>query len=55
MDIDLEFTKNYSPREDLNVCINSLTSSKGHDIKDYLNCFSETLTGNDNETKKSGK
>lgn len=54
MDIDLEFNKNYSAREDLNVCINSLTSSKGHDIKDYLNCFSETLTGNENETKKSG-
>lgn len=55
MDINLDLNKNYSVREELNDCINSLASSKGHDIKDYLSCFSETLTGHENENRKTGE
>lgn len=55
MDISLDLNKNFSAREDLNECLNSLAASKGNDIKDYLSCFSETLTGNENENKKLGR
>lgn len=55
MDLNLDLNKNYSVREEINECINSLTSPKEHDIKNYLSCFSETLTGQENENKKSGK
>lgn len=58
MDIDIDLNKNYTVREEISECINSLaSSSKGHDIKDYLSCFSETLTvsGHENESKKTGE